>query len=107
MLHTVIFLQQLREGTVAAAETPITRADPTKKNTISTNKNDPAVAPEEDSCPVAPKNEHRAAAEQLQCGLYLAESTIPGAGLGIFTAVDKEPGETVGYGDVCIPMVGE
>ena len=40
------------------------------------------------------------------CGLYMAESTIPGAGLGIFTAAEKHPGDAVGYGDVCIPVVG-
>ena len=39
------------------------------------------------------------------CGMYMAESTIPGAGLGIFTAEPKEPGDTVGSGDVCIPVL--
>ena len=46
-----------------------------------------------------------ATATTATCGLYLAESTIPGAGLGIFTGVEKWPGDAVGYGDVCIPMV--
>lgn len=40
------------------------------------------------------------------CTLYIAESTIPGAGLGIFTTVEKFPGEEIGYGDLCIPLVG-
>jgi hypothetical protein len=40
----------------------------------------------------------------LECDLYLAESTIPNAGLGIFSAVEKESGETVGNGDICIPL---
>jgi SET domain len=41
------------------------------------------------------------------CTLYLAASTIPGAGLGIFTAVERHAGETIGApgGDVCIPVV--
>ena len=39
------------------------------------------------------------------CTLYLAESSIPGAGLGIFTAIDKEEGDIVGNGDVIIPVI--
>jgi len=39
------------------------------------------------------------------CGLYMAESTIPGAGLGIFTGFDREVGDRVGGGDVLIPLV--
>lgn len=39
------------------------------------------------------------------CRLYLAESTIPGAGLGIFTAVEQQVGDTVGEGDICIPLI--
>jgi hypothetical protein len=41
----------------------------------------------------------------VQCDLYLAESTIPGAGLGIFSGVTKDVGDTVGNGDVCIPFL--
>ena len=44
------------------------------------------------------------AQQDIECHLYLAKSTIEGAGLGIFSAVDKLPGDTVGYGDVCIPV---
>lgn len=54
-----------------------------------------------------------------KCELYLAPSTITGAGLGIFTAVSKRVGDTVGGtsgtsgggggseggGDICIPVV--
>lgn len=39
------------------------------------------------------------------CTLYMAESTIPGAGLGIFTAIDRKIGESIGNGDVLIPQV--
>lgn len=39
-----------------------------------------------------------------QCTLYMAESTIPHAGLGIFTGVPRVPGETLGSGDVLIPV---
>jgi SET domain len=39
------------------------------------------------------------------CGLYMAESTIPGAGVGIFTAEAKVAGDVVGNGDICIPVI--
>ena len=39
-----------------------------------------------------------------QCDLYMAESTIPNAGLGIYTAIERNPGDRVGEGDVCIPI---
>jgi hypothetical protein len=41
----------------------------------------------------------------IECDLYIAESTIPNAGLGIFTAKARESGESVGNGDVCIPQI--
>jgi hypothetical protein len=41
----------------------------------------------------------------IECDLYIAESTIPNAGLGIFTAKAREPGESIGNGDVCIPQI--
>ena len=40
------------------------------------------------------------------CTLYLAESTIPNAGLGIFTTIPRMPGDVVGEGgDICIPQI--
>jgi hypothetical protein len=39
------------------------------------------------------------------CELYLAPSTIPNAGLGIFTGVERQKGDFVGSGDVCIPIL--
>ncbi len=39
-----------------------------------------------------------------QCGLYLAESTIPGAGLGAFTGIDRQPGDIIGRGEVMVPV---
>jgi hypothetical protein len=39
------------------------------------------------------------------CGIYLAESTIPGAGLGIFTALPREVDDEIGYGDIMIPII--
>jgi hypothetical protein len=39
------------------------------------------------------------------CGLYMSESTIPGAGLGIFTGKDLQRGELIGEGDVLIPQI--
>ena len=34
----------------------------------------------------------------------MAESTVPNAGLGIFTAIERHVGESVGAGDVCFPL---
>ena len=45
------------------------------------------------------------AAEQLECGLYLAESTIPGAGMGIFAGREYKVGQDIGRGDICIPFI--
>ena len=39
-----------------------------------------------------------------QCGLYLAVSTIPGAGLGAFTGIDRQPGDIIGRGEVMVPI---
>ena len=35
----------------------------------------------------------------------MAESTIPGAGLGIFSGIPKEEGDLIGNGDVCLPLL--
>lgn len=43
--------------------------------------------------------------QQQQCTLYMAQSTIPHAGLGIFTGIPRAPGETLGSGDVLIPVI--
>jgi hypothetical protein len=42
----------------------------------------------------------------IPCDLYLAPSSIPGAGLGIFAGRDHETGDDVGSGDVAIPLFG-
>ena len=43
--------------------------------------------------------------QPLECEMYLAESTIPNAGLGIFTAKERRVGDAVGSGDVCFPLL--
>ncbi|KAL3915051.1 MAG: hypothetical protein SGARI_008277 [Bacillariaceae sp.] len=43
--------------------------------------------------------------QNIECDLYIAESTIPNAGLGIFTSIERQKGDTVGEGDVCIPLI--
>lgn len=47
---------------------------------------------------------HSPAPSPFQCSLYMAPSTIPGAGLGIFTGVERNEGDTVGDGDILIPI---
>lgn len=43
--------------------------------------------------------------DKNECTLYMAESTIPGAGLGVFTGVDRQQDELVWPGDVMYPVV--
>lgn len=43
--------------------------------------------------------------DSSSCELYLAESTIPGAGLGIFSAIPINKGELIGTGEVAIPLL--
>ena len=38
------------------------------------------------------------------CNLFMAQSTIPNAGIGVFTAVDINEGGSVGYPDLAIPV---
>eukprot|EP00339_Tiarina_fusa_P007328 CAMPEP_0117075162 /NCGR_PEP_ID=MMETSP0472-20121206/52993_1 /TAXON_ID=693140 ORGANISM="Tiarina fusus, Strain LIS" /NCGR_SAMPLE_ID=MMETSP0472 /ASSEMBLY_ACC=CAM_ASM_000603 /LENGTH=84 /DNA_ID=CAMNT_0004800557 /DNA_START=16 /DNA_END=266 /DNA_ORIENTATION=+ len=51
------------------------------------------------------KEEDDDVAAPLECDLYIADSTIPFAGLGIFTTVEKKVGDTVGNGDICFPLL--
>jgi hypothetical protein len=39
------------------------------------------------------------------CTLFLAESTIPNAGLGVYTSIERHPDEIIGEPDLCIPLV--
>ena len=40
-----------------------------------------------------------------ECTLYIAESTIPNAGLGTFTTIPRRIGDLVGMSELCIPYV--
>ena len=46
-----------------------------------------------------------ARSESDECTLYLAPSTIPNAGLGIFTSISRTAGDIIGEGDVMLPFV--
>jgi len=39
-----------------------------------------------------------------ECTLYMAPSTIPKAGLGIFSGIERHVNEFIGHGDVMIPL---
>ena len=39
-----------------------------------------------------------------QCQLYLSKSSIPGAGMGVFTGIDIKEGETIGNHEIIIPI---
>ena len=40
----------------------------------------------------------------LECELFIAPSTIPRAGYGVFSATEKKPGDTIGNGDVAFAL---
>ena len=48
---------------------------------------------------------HAAAATALECELYIAASTIPNAGLGIFSGLSKKKDDFIGNGDKAIPLI--
>jgi len=47
---------------------------------------------------------HYYEAKHPNCRLFLAESTIPNAGLGIFTGIPLHPGENVAEPDLIVPL---
>jgi hypothetical protein len=51
------------------------------------------------------RSESKLAATSEHCSLYIAPSTIPNAGLGIFTARLLEYGDRIGDDDIMIPIV--
>ena len=52
-----------------------------------------------------PNDENEGTVDHSVCGLYLAESTIPNAGMGIFSRIERKVGDLVGDGDVAIPIL--
>jgi hypothetical protein len=44
-------------------------------------------------------------ASHIDCELYIAKSTIPQAGIGIFSGVAKSTGDSIGNGDKAIPVI--
>ena len=45
-------------------------------------------------------------AEEDECTLYIAPSTLPDAGFGIFSAVERKPGDVLeSSADICLPFV--
>lgn len=57
------------------------------------------------SCPFLPSITEKMYTPPIQCDLMIAESTIPNAGLGIFSTVDLQEGSSVGNGDKAIPII--
>ena len=51
------------------------------------------------SCSATAALDENDANAEDQCTVYIAPSSIPGAGLGIFTAIDRNPGDDVGLVD--------
>jgi hypothetical protein len=69
------------------------------------NKNDDVCQGQSQSDAYESPNQQPQAQQPQQCTLYMAQSTIPHAGLGIFTGIPRKPGETLGSGDVLIPVI--
>jgi len=96
---------EMAEGTLRASKlqrpTPVATSDSTSSATVAigTPTTSSGSVDVDVSVPLATSNEHS------QCGLYIAESTIPGAGLGSFTGVAKKEMDPLGYGDVCFPNI--
>mmetsp|Transcript_37958 Transcript_37958/g.92400 ORF Transcript_37958/g.92400 Transcript_37958/m.92400 type:complete len:765 (-) Transcript_37958:102-2396(-) len=55
--------------------------------------------------PADPKSSGSKSDKPLQCDLYLAPSTIPNAGQGIFSGVEKDLDDTIGNGDKALPLI--
>lgn len=45
--------------------------------------------------------------EAQECGYYIAPSSIPGAGLGLYAASAHPKGDTIGFPDINIPLVNK
>ena len=60
---------------------------------------------DDDSCDWSNKNHDSGphSDDIIECTLYIAESTIPNAGLGTFTSIPRRLGDPLGMGDVCFP----
>jgi hypothetical protein len=56
---------------------------------------------------IAPLDEHEDTLERIECGIWLAPSTIKGAGIGLFAGRDFRKNEFLqeGQGDIVIPLV--
>ena len=61
--------------------------------------------PQENAPSAVPTKATKTTPSSSECGLYLAPSTIPGAGLGMFSAYPRSKGETVGNEEVVLPLV--
>lgn len=48
--------------------------------------------------------EEKVVVEHPECRLYLAQSSIPNAGLGIFTGIPLQPNQTIAEPDVIVPI---
>jgi hypothetical protein len=40
-----------------------------------------------------------------ECELFIALSTLPNSGIGLFSAVEKKPGDTIGNGELAFPIL--
>lgn len=51
------------------------------------------------------KGAHHPSSNNKECGIYLAQSTIPNAGLGMFAGKDYRKNSKVTDGDIIVPLI--
>ena len=64
-----------------------------------------SMATKSESISEQQQQQHQSSHSLQRCSLYIAPSTIPGAGLGVFTSVAMSDGTVLGAPDVIIPIV--
>ena len=73
-----------------------------KENTCSDEEGDMLLCTEEENSKKINKADP---SMQLQCQLYLAPSSIPNAGIGVYTTVPFQKGDHIGENELLIPIV--
>ena len=93
------------EGAVIEANTMSTTTD-------EEDDDDDEADPQDASDEEEEEEEEEEDVQELECHLYMGRSTIPNAGLGIFTGKpyyydDTNPNKNayIGLGDICIPLI--
>jgi hypothetical protein len=111
-LLVLVVLVLARDSTVvlgvgAQEEEEVCTSQASRDETTTTKSSDPSsndrVVPSSSSS--SSSTTTTTTTTRIECDLYLAESTMPGAGLGMFSAVPFQKGQFWGHGDPNIPII--